>query len=56
MSDVKCGIAKLKAGETRGTAQECADKKQVRYYGIVKVDKGVILNKEMEKEKKKLLL
>ena len=48
---VSCSVKDLKKNERRGTMKECADKKQVRYYGIKKVDK-IMLSKLTEKNKK----
>ena len=43
MSDkIVCGVKEPKKGEKRGTMRECADKRQVRYYGVKKVDKKII--------------
>jgi hypothetical protein len=36
---IYCGIDKLKKNQIRGTPTECAEIKQVRYYGINKVTK-----------------
>ena len=39
--EVYCGIDSLKKNQKRGTAKECAELKQVRYYGLKKVTKDV---------------
>jgi hypothetical protein len=47
---ITCSIQPLKPGERHGTMQECADRKQIRYYGIKKVDK-IIIDKMLNKQK-----
>ena len=39
---VICSIQELKKDERRGTMDECAAKKQIRYFGMKKVDKVII--------------
>src|SRR5438105_1319796 len=38
MSNVYCGVGKMPKGQKRGTMRECAEKGQIRYYGIKKID------------------
>jgi len=38
MSDISCSIQSLKKNQRRGTLDECIKKRQIRYYGIEKVD------------------
>lgn len=38
---IYCGIDDLKENQKRGTAKECAELKQIRYYGLKKVTKDV---------------
>lgn len=38
MADPYCGIGDVPKGYKRGTMRECAEKKQIRYYGIKKID------------------
>lgn len=38
---IYCGIDDLKENQKRGTAKECAELKQVRYYGLKKVTRDV---------------
>ncbi|AYV84102.1 MAG: hypothetical protein Hyperionvirus17_22 [Hyperionvirus sp.] len=38
MSDIFCGIKKVPKGSRLGSMKECAEKKQVRYYGVKKID------------------
>ena len=38
MADIYCGIDDVPKGKRRGSMRECAEKKQVRYYGKYKVD------------------
>ena len=39
---IYCGVDKLKPTNRRGTAKECAELKQVRYYGLKKIDKKIV--------------
>jgi len=36
--DIYCGADKLKKNQRRGNMKECSEKKQIRYFGIYKVD------------------
>lgn len=38
MSKIFCGVGKVPKKSRRGTMRECAEKKQIRYYGIKKID------------------
>lgn len=49
---VSCSVKELKKNERRGTMEECAEKKQVRYWGVKKVD-NIVLGKLTGKSKKK---
>ena len=42
MASVYCGIADVPKDQHRGSMRECAEKKQIRYYGIKKVDKRTL--------------
>ena len=42
MSEPFCGLSEPPEGSRRGTAKECIDKGQVRYYGIEKFDKKLM--------------
>ena len=44
-----CGLKEPKKGEKRGSARTCADKNQVRYYGVVAIDPEILLNKSVRK-------
>lgn len=44
-----CGIGKVPKGKKRGTAKECLNANQVRYYGIEQIDEKYL---EKKKEKK----
>jgi len=37
-----CSARALKTGETRGSMKECADKKQISYWGVKKADPNII--------------
>ena len=50
---INCGVTKLKKGERYGTAQECLDKKQVKYYGRFAAPAG-LLGEDLVKKPKKL--
>jgi len=55
MSKIICGINKLRKNEKRGSLKECIKKRQIRYYGLVKVDKKKLdkIIEQLDKEKKK---
>lgn len=38
MTDISCSIQPLKKNQRRGTLDECIKKRQIRYYGLEKVD------------------
>ena len=38
MTEPYCGVGKMPKGYRRGTMRECVDMKQIRYYGLKKVD------------------
>lgn len=42
MSKIYCGINKIPKGHKRGNMKECAEKGQIRYYGIKKVDQKMV--------------
>ena len=48
MTEPYCGIGDVPKGHKRGTMRECAEKKQIRYYGIKKID-----SKTLDLSKKK---
>jgi hypothetical protein len=50
MTDIYCGIGKVPKGQKLGTMKECAEKKQIRYYGLKKVDSRIINSAKNEKE------
>lgn len=50
---IVCSVQPLKKNERRGTMMECAKKRQIRYYGIKKVDNAIIdmlTNKKKRRE------
>lgn len=49
MTEPYCGIGDPKKGQKRGSMRECAEKGQIRYYGIHKIDP-----KTLEFAKKKM--
>ena len=48
MSDIFCGVGDVPKKQRRGTMKQCAEKGQIRYYGIKKVDMDEL--KSMKKE------
>ena len=59
MSDIYCGIGKIPKGQKMGTMRECAEKGQVRYYGIKKIDTktlSIVKNKDVVPETKEKLI
>lgn len=42
MADIYCGIGNIPKGQHRGSMKDCAEKGQVRYYGIKKIDSKVL--------------
>ena len=42
MSEIFCGIGKVPAKSRLGSMKECAEKKQIRYYGVKKVDPKIL--------------
>ena len=39
---IYCGVDELKSNQRLGSAKECAELKQIRYYGLKKINKNVI--------------
>ena len=50
---IECGVKEPKGNSRRGTMLECAAKKQIRYFGVKKIDK-IILDKLIHKDIKKI--
>lgn len=48
--NIYCGIAKPTSGKELGTAEECVAANQVRYYGIVKIDKSILRDGKTKKK------
>jgi hypothetical protein len=42
MSDIYCGSKDVPKGKRRGSMKECADKNQLCYYGVKKIDKKLL--------------
>ena len=42
--DIFCGVGKVPSGKRRGTMLECFEKKQVRYWGVKKIDSRILNN------------
>lgn len=42
MTNIYCGVSDVPAKQRRGTQKECIEKKQIRYYGIEKIDKKLL--------------
>ena len=56
MSDPYCGIGDMPKGYRRGSMKECAERGQIRYYGIKKIDSTTIANAKAKKESPKMIL
>jgi hypothetical protein len=60
MTEPYCGVGKMPKGYRRGTMRECVDMKQIRYYGLKKVDSRLIESSKntqnIENERKKLVI
>ena len=39
---IYCGVDKLKSNQRLGSSKECAELKQIRYYGLKKINKNII--------------
>lgn len=52
---IYCGIGKIPKNSRRGNMMECALKKQVRYYGLNKVDSNTMSEAEASNSKDKPL-
>ena len=42
MADIYCGISNIPKGQRRGSMKDCAEKGQVRYYGVKKIDSKIL--------------
>jgi hypothetical protein len=49
MSEIFCGIGKIPKGKRRGTMMECAQKKQIKLFGLYKIDPKIL--EEVDKVK-----
>lgn len=47
-----CGIEKVPKGKERGTIEFCAKKKQIRYYGLKKINKDQLLKKNNKNDER----
>jgi len=54
MSKIYCGIDDIPKGYRRGTMKECADKGQVRYYGIKQIDSRLVASINAKKNPPKV--
>lgn len=52
MTESYCGVNNVPKGKHRGSMKECAEKGEIRYYGIKKVDKRLIEGVKAKKYKK----
>jgi hypothetical protein len=46
--DAYCGIGKVPKGYRRGSVKDCYEKKQLRYYGLIKYDPEYIRDLQIE--------
>jgi hypothetical protein len=53
MSKAYCGIGKIPKTQKKGTMKECAEKKQVRLYGLYKIDPQLVNPKAKPSSKEK---
>lgn len=53
--DIYCGSGKIPAGKREGTMKECLKKNQVRLWGVKKIDKKVLENKNLLNPEKEYL-
>ena len=51
MSNVQCGISEVKKGKRLGSMEECAKKKQIRLFGIHKIDARLLESLQKKKVK-----
>jgi hypothetical protein len=42
MTNIYCGIKKVPSNSRLGTMKECAEKKQIKYYGVKKIDNKLL--------------
>lgn len=49
MSDIYCGIGKVPKNKVMGTANECINNGQIRYWGIEKIDKKLLNSPNLKK-------
>lgn len=52
---IYCGVGDVPGDKIRGTAKQCLQANQVRYYGIKKIDKDLIKNKDLLNPEKELI-
>lgn len=52
MPEVYCGIGQMPKKMRLGSMKECAEKKQIRYYGVKKIDAKLLKLAQGKKEKK----
>ncbi len=51
MSDIHCGVTKVPKGKKLGSMMECAEKSQVRYYGLKRIDPKILEAAQKQKSK-----
>lgn len=58
MSNIYCGVGQIPKGKRLGSMKECAELKQIRYYGIKKIDSRLldIVRSSKKKESRSSLL
>ncbi len=50
MTDAYCGIKKIPKNKKRGSMKECAEKGQVYYWGLNKIDSRTLENAKVQKK------
>ena len=51
---IYCGINPVPKGSQRGTAKQCYNRNQIRYYGTHIIDKNLLKEKKVNDYKKKI--
>ena len=55
MTNIYCGIGKIPKNSKKGTMKECAEKGQIRLYGLYKVDPQIISKKAKPSAREKMM-
>ena len=55
MTNIYCGIGKIPKNSKKGSMKECAEKGQIRLYGLYKVDPQIVSKKSKPSAREKLM-